>query len=134
MGIWIVGQRWHQDDVARNVGLLVLGLLPIVIDELFAARVPWFARIPQAVWSAPLILVVLVLIWRPTNADFAPCLLLLLIIHADMRGGTVDGLVVLAASATVMIVADASRALLGLGQLDPRVRARVVRVVRRARR
>src|SRR5262245_25938477 len=42
---WVAVQRWDQPDAGRKLLLIVLGVVPVVIDDAFGPHVRWFARI-----------------------------------------------------------------------------------------
>src|SRR5437879_1181421 len=94
----VVVQRWNEPQPGRTLALVVLGLLPLTLDDIFHARLQCLWRVPSTVWSLPTIAAVGVLISHPVNNDFAPFLLVLVTARAAIVGSLADGIVVLLAS------------------------------------
>jgi signal transduction histidine kinase len=104
--IAVVVQRWDQPHLARNAALVAVSVLVLALDDLAHVRGWRVAHMPELVWCMPTIVTVLVLVWTPTAIDFAPFLLVLVTARAVLYGSVVDGLLVWAASAGVMILVE----------------------------
>ncbi len=103
----VVIQRWNEPHFARTVVLVVIAVLPITVADLFRGR-SWMAHVPEFVWCLPAVAAAAVLVWEPTATDFAPFLLVIVTARAVVLGTTIDGIVILVASAGVMIAAEAT--------------------------
>ncbi len=104
----VVVQRWSEPHLGRTIALVLLAMLPITLADLIQDRVSWLARVPQLVWCLPTVVAAFGLVWNPVASDFAPFLLVIVTARAVVLGRTVDGIVVLLASAGVMIAVEAA--------------------------
>ena len=104
----VVVQRWTEPNLGRTIALVLLAMLPITLADLLQGRVSWVARVPQLVWCLPTVVAAFGLVWNPVASDFAPFLLVIVTARAVVLGRTVDGIVVLLASAGVMIAVEAA--------------------------
>jgi signal transduction histidine kinase len=108
VAVAVVVERWNEPHPGRTVALVVLGLLPLTLDDIFHARVQWLWRVPSTVWSLPAVAAVFALIWHPVNNDWAPFLLVLVTARAAIVGSVADGIVVLLASTGIMLGLEAA--------------------------
>ncbi len=104
----VVAQRWNEPRLGRTIALVLLAMVPISLDDLLLVRVARAARIPQMVWCLPVVAATFGLVWYPVATDFAPFLLVIVTARAVVLGRKVDGIVVLLASAGVMIAVEAA--------------------------
>ncbi len=104
----VVAQRWNQPQPGRTLALVVLGLLPLTLDDIFHARLQWLWRVPSTVWALPAVAAVSVLGWNPVTNDWAPFLLVLVTARAAIVGSLADGIVVLLASTGAMLGLEAA--------------------------
>ncbi len=102
----IVVQRWSEPHLARNVALVVLGVLALAADDVVHIRASHLVRIPEIAWCLPTVVAVLVLVTTPTTTDFAPFLLVMITARAVLYGKVLDGALVWAASVGVMIAVE----------------------------
>src|SRR4051812_7057352 len=106
--IAVVGQRWHEPRPGRTLAIVAVGMLPLIFDDLFHARMRWLWRLPQLVWSLPAIAAVGLLIWQPITNDWAPFLLVIVTARAAIVGTALDGVVVLLASISLGVGLEAA--------------------------
>jgi signal transduction histidine kinase len=96
--IAVIAQRWNEPRPGRSLVIVAVGMLPIIFDDMFHARLSWLWPVPQLVWSLWAVGAVALLGWNPITNDWAPFLLVIVTARAAIVGTKVDGVVVLLAS------------------------------------